>query len=142
MGGFPLGDLYHWFPKEYERWKAQENAEHDRISHWLNTGCDSIFTTLEGLSDSDIPIQFKLSQNYPNPFNSTTQICYSIPHSGYISLKVYNLLGKDVITLFAGFKQAGDYYATFDGKSLAGGVYFYQLNATDYIETKKLLLLK
>lgn len=85
---------------------------------------------------------FSLSQNYPNPFNPTTHIKYSVPENGYISLKVYNILGEEVATLFDGVRQAGNYLATFDGRGLAVGVYLYQLKATNFLETKKLILLK
>lgn len=83
-----------------------------------------------------------LHQNYPNPFNPTTQIKYSIPQNGYISLKVYNLFGEKVATLFDGIRQPGDYVAVFDGRGYASGVYFYQLKAKNFLETKKLTLLR
>jgi hypothetical protein len=89
-----------------------------------------------------VPTQFQLSQNYPNQFNPTTQINYSVPQSGSLSLKVYNLLGVEVASLFDGVRQVGNYEATFDGRELASGVYLYKLRANNFIETKKLLLLK
>ena len=90
----------------------------------------------------EIPECFELKQNYPNPFNPLTQIAYSVSHNGYISLKVYNILGKEVATLFDGVKHVGNFIAKFDGSELAAGVYLYQLKANNFIETKKLLLLK
>jgi endo-1,4-beta-xylanase len=89
-----------------------------------------------------IPVQFYLSQNYPNPFNPTTRIQYSVPLRGHVSLKVYNLLGEEVANLFDGIRQQGNYMATLDGKGLASGIYFYRLNAGNFTETKKLILLK
>jgi len=83
---------------------------------------------------------FNLLQNYPNPFNPVTTIMYSVPENGPVSLKVYDLLGKEVATLFQGIRQAGDYAVTFDGSSLAGGVYLYRLRAGDFTETNKLIL--
>lgn len=142
MSGFPLGDLYHWYPEQYEQWKVQENAEHARISHWLNVGTDSIFTHLEKQSDSDIPKQFKLSQNYPNPFNATTKIKYTNPQYGYISLKIYDLLGKEVTTLVKRIQNAGQYEVIFNGTNLTSGVYIYQLRTDNHFSTKKFLLLK
>jgi endo-1,4-beta-xylanase len=88
------------------------------------------------------PTTFALQQNYPNPFNPTTQIRYAVPQSAYVSLKVYNLLGQEVATLFAGMRRAGNYVATFDGAGLGSGVYFYQLRTNDFVGTKKLTLLK
>lgn len=89
-----------------------------------------------------LPLTYSLSQNYPNPFNPTTQIKYSVPADGFISLKVYNLLGEEVATLFEGMQTAGNYLLTFDASGVAGGVYLYQLKSSNFVETKKLILLK
>jgi endo-1,4-beta-xylanase len=89
-----------------------------------------------------IPADFALAQNYPNPFNPTTQIKYSVPEKDYVSLKVYSLVGQEVATLFNGVRQPGNYVATFDGTGLASGVYLYRLVARDFVETRKLLLLR
>ena len=86
--------------------------------------------------------QFELMQNYPNPFNPTTQINYSIPQRAYVSLKVYDLLGKEVTTLFEGVQSTGNHVASFDGAELAGGFYIYQLKAKNFMEAKRLILLK
>lgn len=90
----------------------------------------------------EAPQGFYLSNNYPNPFNPSTQIAYSVPRPGYISLKVYNMLGQEVATLFEGVQRAGNHLATFDGRGLASGVYFYQLKANNFVGTKRLMLLK
>ena len=96
-----------------------------------------------GVNEVDnIPSRFLLYQNFPNPFNPTTQITYSIPHSSYISLKVYNLLGKEIANLFEGYRNAGSYKITFNAAGLASGVYLYRLKAGNFMETKKLVLLK
>jgi len=93
---------------------------------------------------TDIPKDLFLTQNFPNPFNPTTKIRYSIPQNESLpaSLKVYNLMGEEVITIFNEVKQAGDYEIEFDASSLPSGVYFYQLRVKDFIETKKMLLIK
>ncbi len=93
-------------------------------------------------SQLNIPAKYELAQNYPNPFNPTTVINYSIPQKGYVSLKVYNLLGREVATLIAGVQEAGNYSAPFDGTGLASGVYFYRLQAGSVSITKKLVLMK
>ena len=94
-----------------------------------------------------MPGQFALMQNYPNPFNPTTVISYQLPATSHISLKVYNLLGQEVATLFEGIRQPGSYEAAFDGSKLASGVYFYRMQAnpkgaSNFVETKKLIFLK
>ena len=89
-----------------------------------------------------VPGSFSLSQNYPNPFNPSTKIEYSIAKSGYVSLKIYNILGQEVATLGNQFQNAGTYIATFDASKLASGIYFYRLNAGTFSDVKKMLLLK
>jgi beta-xylosidase len=96
----------------------------------------------EKFPSNDMPRGFFLGQNYPNPFNPTTQIKYSIPKSGYVTLNVYNLLGQEEATLFDGFRHAGNHIATFNGKNLTSSVYWYQLKVDNFLETKKLILIK
>lgn len=141
MGGFPLGDLYHWWPTEYASWKAQKTAEDNRIHTWRETGKDPLTSSVEQIEGA-IPKEFTLSQNYPNPFNPTTHIMYSVPVQGRVSLKVYNLLGQAVLTLFDGVQQAGNYVAAFDGTGLTSGVYYYRLESGSVSLTKKLVFVK
>jgi len=86
--------------------------------------------------------KFQLNQNYPNPFNPTTQISYSVPRISHIILKAYNLLGQEIMTLFEGVRQPGNYTATFNGERISSGVYLYSMKAENFIETRKLILLK
>jgi hypothetical protein len=137
MGGFPLGDLYHWWPTQYLTWKLQSTTENATIANWLQNGLTSV-REIPGA----IPADYKLSQNYPNPFNPTTQIEYSVPLTGHVSLKVFNTLGQEVTTLFDGIQKAGKYVATFDGRGLASDVYFYKLQSGGVSITKKLVLMK
>jgi len=83
-----------------------------------------------------------LQQNFPNPFNPETQIRYSVPHSSFVSLKVYNLMGQEVATLFEGIRQLGNYTAIFDGTGLSSGVYLYRMTAENFMVMKKTMLLK
>ena len=85
---------------------------------------------------------YQLSQNYPNPFNPTTNIHFSIPKDGNVSLKFYDVLGNGVSTYYDGFLNAGTYNAEFDGSKLSSGVYFYKLTAGDFTATKKMILIK
>jgi endo-1,4-beta-xylanase len=89
-----------------------------------------------------VPNTYALSQNYPNPFNPSTQIEYSMPKSGYVSLKIFNVLGKEVATLFSGVQQIGTHRVAFDGSGLASGVYLYRLQASGFVDTKRMILMK
>jgi hypothetical protein len=92
--------------------------------------------------DSGVPHNFELSQNYPNPFNPTTEIKYSIPKSGIVTLKVYNLLGQEVAALVNQEQKPGNYTVNFDASKLASGVYMYRIQSGDFSLTKKMVLLK
>ena len=85
---------------------------------------------------------FELHQNYPNPFNPSTIISFQIPARIYVSLKVYDLLGSEITTLVNEIKEAGSYKKEFDAADLPSGVYFYRIQAGNYAETKKMILLK
>ena len=138
MGGYPLGDLYRWWPTEYAQWKTQSAAEKTSILNKMENG----ITSVREISGNTIPDKYILSQNYPNPFNPTTQITYSVPKYGHVSLKVYNSLGQVVSTLVDGLQNAGNYEATFEAKHLSSGIYFYQLQSDNVSITKKLVLMK
>ncbi len=99
------------------------------------------FTFIQPISN-EIPIQFSLSQNYPNPFNPTTNIQFSIINVQYVTLKIFDLLGREVATLVNEQLQPGTYEVDFDGSGFASGVYYYKLTASDYTETKKMILMK
>jgi poly(3-hydroxybutyrate) depolymerase len=86
--------------------------------------------------------QFKLYQNYPNPFNPATHINYFVPLRSHVQLRIYDILGKEVMTLVNGVLNAGSYSAALNMSNFASGIYFYQLRAGSFIETKKLILLK
>lgn len=114
----------------------------------LFAGTESgIYRTVESTTDINeheviVPIEFLLFQNYPNPFNPTTSIRYQLPQSGNVKLKVYDLLGKEVITLVDEEKPAGNYEIKFDASNVPSGVYFYSINAGDFSDTKKMILIK
>ena len=88
------------------------------------------------------PSRFALMQNYPNPFNPATTINYSIPKTSFVTIKVYDVLGKEITTLVNNEKLAGRYYINFNSSKLTSGVYFYRMQAGSFIETKKLIVLK
>jgi hypothetical protein len=88
------------------------------------------------------PKGFRLYQNYPNPFNPSTVINYYLPTTGYVSLRIYDCIGREVATLISGIESAGSHSATFDATDLPSGAYFYTLRMGTHSVTSKLLLLK
>jgi hypothetical protein len=92
--------------------------------------------------NNQVPNNYSLSQNYPNPFNPTTTINFSIPNSSNVSLKIYDILGNQVMTVVNEFKQAGNYSVNFDASRLSSGVYFYTITAGSFKDTKKMMLTK
>ena len=105
-----------------------------------------------GLNDggqSEVPSTFELGQNYPNPFNPSTTIPFSVPESGRVTLKVFNLLAEEVATLLDGSRVAGRGSVVFSvnepggrGKRLPSGVYFYRLTAGNLVQTRRMVLLQ
>jgi hypothetical protein len=91
---------------------------------------------------SQIPQEYKLEQNYPNPFNPVTKISFDIPKNGFVSIKIYDILGKEISSLVNEVKNPGKYTVDFDGTSFASGTYFYRLESNGFISTKKMLLIK
>jgi hypothetical protein len=102
---------------------------------WLGTnGVDNV----AGLS----PLTFSLDQNYPNPFNPNTSFTYQVGKAGFVSVKIYDLLGREVATLVNEFKQTGSYPATWNAASFGSGVYFYKMQSGSFTSTKKMILMK
>ena len=99
-------------------------------------------TDVQEESQTGAPDDFALHQNYPNPFNPSTTIKFSLPHSNYVSLKVFNMLGEVVATLVDEELNVGTYTTQWNASSVASGIYFYRLQAGEFAATKKLLLLK
>ncbi len=91
-----------------------------------------------------VPDNFSLSQNYPNPFNPSTRINYELRNTNYVTLKVFDLLGKEVASLVNEKQNAGSYAVDFNSSefNLPSGIYFYTLNAGEFKETKKMVLVK
>ena len=93
------------------------------------------------VENTDTVTTFQMG-NYPNPFNPTTIIRYQMPEAGNVTLKIYDILGREVKTLVDEFKDKGSYNVIFDGSNLASGIYIYTLNVNNFTMTKKLLLMK
>jgi len=111
------------------------------ILRWFGTK-DSLSVIRGSASISSIPQKFDLDQNYPNPFNASTQIKYALPKDCYVKLGIYNILGQKVATLVDGEQKAGYKIARWDAGSLTSGIYFYTLQAADFGQARKMLLLK
>jgi photosystem II stability/assembly factor-like uncharacterized protein len=90
----------------------------------------------------NIPIVFTLAQNYPNPFNPSTTIRYALPERSHVTLTVFNTLGQQVVTLVGGEVEAGYHEVTFDASEFASGVYLYRLTTGDYVQTRKVVVLR
>jgi len=107
---------------------------------------DDVFTIdiAPGVEDefSGIPDSYKLSQNYPNPFNPVTKIYYGVPQTSYVELAIYDLLGNEIVMLISDEKEAGYHSVNFDASIYNSGIYFYSLKAGNFVETKKMILLK
>ena len=114
----------------------------NRINDFLyKNHCRAVFD--EGNAIQIITLtSFSLSQNYPNPFNPSTTIEFTLPKSEFTTLKVYNILGKEVSTIVSRKLNQGNHTYTFGGKNLASGIYYYQLTAGDYRDVKKMILLR
>ena len=93
-------------------------------------------------SIANIPAEFALGQNFPNPFNPSTTINYELPASNFVTLKIYDLTGKEVMTLVNENQNAGRYTATFNGANLASGMYFYKITAGEFTFVRKMVLIK
>jgi len=91
---------------------------------------------------TEIPAKYSLSQNYPNPFNPVTRINFAVSKAGFVSLKIYDLTGREIATLVDENLSAGTYTNSFNASALSSGIYFYTLKADNYVETKKMMLVK
>ncbi|MBN8569999.1 MAG: S8 family peptidase [Ignavibacteria bacterium] len=117
-----------------ERIKQQTNDMLHLLGNGLSKEADK--PGLETVSS------FSLSQNYPNPFNPTTNIKFALPKAGFVSLKVFDVTGRMIKELVSEFKETGNYSVVFDGAGISSGVYFYKLETSNFIDTKRMVLVK
>ena len=111
---------------------------------WLDDFILTVIDTSGSLSivENNLPNTFSLKQNYPNPFNPLTTIEYNIPQNNFVRITIYNLRGEKIKTLVNKNKIAGNYSIVFDGNNFSSGIYFYRIEAGNYSNTKKLVLMK
>ena len=111
----------------------------NEVGFWNTTG--SVVTGIDG-DLPGLPDTYSLGQNYPNPFNPTTTITFALPTESKVMLRVYDALGRVVASLVNRTMSAGSHSVVFDAGDLASGIYFYRLTADDFVQTRKLILLK
>jgi len=167
--GSKVGYQLHYTDKQLEHYNADENSLDvkywdDQSNNWLATSAsinreantvtfeNSVVSNFVVLSFNNAtaineknnlePHEFHLEQNYPNPFNPATIIQYRLNNPGFVSLKVYDILGEEVVAIVNHNQQAGYYEVNFDGSNLTSGIYFYRLKNGNNIQIKKMLLLK
>jgi hypothetical protein len=109
-----------------------------QIQHWY----DNDFVTDVDENNILLPTEFSLSQNYPNPFNPSTTISYQLPVTSNVTLKIYDILGSEVATLVNQEQSVGNYKVDFNASHLSSGIYFYQVKAGSFVQTKKMILIK
>jgi hypothetical protein len=112
------------------------------ISRDINGTTHEYETTVEATPSAPLPTEYALYQNYPNPFNPQTSIAYAVKDAGFVTLKVYNLIGQEVATLVSAKMEAGRYTANFTTTDLPSGVYVYRLEVNNFTAQKKMVLLK
>jgi len=121
---------------EIENLGLKQSRINDILSNVINKKSDNL-----SIKNTQ-PERFLLSQNYPNPFNPSTNITYSIPVSGNVTIKIFDITGREIKSLVNEFRNAGSYEVTFDGSGFSSGVYYYRLETKNYSEIKKMILIK
>ncbi|MBX2976277.1 MAG: T9SS type A sorting domain-containing protein [Ignavibacteriaceae bacterium] len=140
-----FGDSWNSYPYPDNKYNYLTDIKKDYNNYYFGTIKSGLYevdiiTSIE--DENNLGNNYHLSQNYPNPFNPTTKIKLVIPKSEMVQIKVYNILGKEVKTLLSDYTKAGTYEIEFDASNLPSGVYFYRMISGEYLETKKMILLR
>jgi hypothetical protein len=139
LDGLPVGSLI---------WDDAKLADYNSSSDWERVNAGFLAAggkefDVTGIKEvTNFPHKYSLSQNYPNPFNPTTIISWQLAVGSFVTLKVYDILGREVKTLVNELQSAGNHSVTFNAEGLSTGIYLYRIEAGNFTETKKLLLLK
>jgi hypothetical protein len=137
-----------WYPwnrvsSSYTSWLSKNRYDSSGADRWSVVRQLSRYLTVTAIKENDSqPASFSLSQNYPNPFNPTTAISFQLSAVSFVKLVVFDVLGREVVTLVNGEYRSGSYQLTFDAANLRSGVYFYRLRAGAFVQTRRMLLLK
>jgi len=115
------------------------SSKYDTVVHYTGS---VVITGVVNTTSNRVPARFTLSQNFPNPCNPSTTINYQLPVTGFVRLKVYDVLGREIKTLVNIQQAPGTYSVTFNAEGLSSGVYFYRLQAGSFVQTKKLVVVK
>ena len=141
------GPNYHPYPVRYMIKAVDEHLDQSVYSDFVSTlGSEENGGPIDpdrpmGI-ENDMPSSFALNQNYPNPFNPTTNIQYDIPNDVFVSIKVYDMLGREIAELVNEVKNAGRYIVGFIGSNLASGIYYYKIKAGNFEQTRRMVLVK
>ncbi len=131
-----------WVPADYDFPLAVNGSTYHFTGYAINISYILLNITSVSADKGSIPNNYSLSQNYPNPFNPSTTISFSIPSRSFVSLKVFDIIGREVATLASGELSAGTYTRQWNASNMSSGIYFYRLQAGKVIETKKLVLIR
>lgn len=131
----------------YARYRVTATDLNNSVSEYSNEVVINVAELLwkkgeGGASEDGLPLTYGLSQNYPNPFNPSTTISYQLPENSHVSIRVFDLMGKEISTLINSYKVAGYHNINFDASTLSSGIYFYKLTAGKYVSLKRFTLLK
>lgn len=140
VGGYSTSASFIGKMDEFRLWRRALSSAEVYALWAYDIACGTV--TGVGNYTNQLPSRYILHQNYPNPFNPVTKISYAIPQAGFVSLKVYDLLGREVVTLVNEHKIAGEYVVDFNASTLASGIYFYRLDVNGFSDTKKMMVVK
>lgn len=145
LGGEQSG--YHPYPVRYKIKAVDEYEDESVFSDFASTiGSEENGSPIDPdrpmSEENDLPTKYSLYQNYPNPFNPSTNIQFDLPNDATVSLKIYDMLGREVATLVNEFRNAGRYIIGFDGSKLSSGVYYYKIKAGNFEQTRRMVLVK
>jgi hypothetical protein len=132
----PSDDISFWSIQEYAALDVGPGPDDDRWGTWWVR-----IDVITGVAESMLPASTSLLQNFPNPFNPSTTFSYKLATRGVVSLKVYDILGQEITTLVNAERSPGEYSLQWTPHRLSGGTYFYRLQAGDYSESRKLIIL-